>query len=361
MKQMTETTATESIKDRTRDGQTDTRATAVIAGLIITLGVLIVLSLHLGRYPVSVWEIIHILLTSSPINATGQYSNAQWVVVEIVRIPRILIVTLCGMGLSLSGAAMQGLFRNPLVGPEIAGVSAGASFGGVLAIMLSLPFLGIVALAFGCGMGALALAFSLAKVSGRGSTLALVLSGVIVGAFFGTGSGVLQALATSTSKIEAIVYWMLGSFKDATYQRLSVVAGIILVAGTLLLKLRWRINLLSLGMDDAAALGVNVEALRWTILALVSMIVAAQVSVSGNVGWVGLIIPHLARMLVGPEHTKLLPASAFLGGVYLLGVDDLARTVSREEIPIGLLTGVIGAPIFAYMFWKTKGKGWQSD
>jgi iron complex transport system permease protein len=341
--------------------RTSVRASAAIVGLVITLGVLIVLSLRLGRYPVSVWEIIHILFTTSPIHATGQYSNAPWVVVEIVRIPRILIVTLCGMGLSLSGAAMQGLFRNPLIGPEIAGVSAGATFGGVLGIMLSLPFFGMLGLAFGFGMGALAIAFSLAKASGRGSTLALVLSGVIVGTFFATGSGVLEALAVSTSKLPGIAFWLLGSFTGATYQKLAVVSGIVLIAGTLLMKLRWRINLLSLGMDDAAALGVNVNALRWTIIALVAMIVAAQVSVSGGVGWVGLIIPHLARMLVGAEHTKLLPASAFLGGIYLLAVDDIARTVGHQEIPIGLLTGVVGAPIFAYMFWKTQGKGWQRD
>lgn len=333
----------------------------MIAGLFFALCVMMILSLRLGRYPVSVREIARIIFTTSPIRARELYSNSPWVVVEIVRIPRILIVTLCGMGLALSGAAMQGVFRNPLVGPEIAGVSAGASFGGVLAIMLSLPMFGVVGLAFGFGMLALVIAFGLAKLSGRGSMLALVLSGVIVGAFFGALVGLMETLADPTAKLPSIIYWLLGSFAGATYQKLAIVSGTMLIAGTVLLMLRWRINLLSLGEDDAAALGINIEALRWAIIALVALIVAAQVSVSGGVGWVGLIIPHLARMLVGPEHTKLLPASAFLGGIYLLAMDDIARSVGHQEIPIGLLTAVIGAPIFGFLFWKTQGKGWSRE
>jgi iron complex transport system permease protein len=329
--------------------------------LCLIMGVTMLLSLRLGRYPVSVGEIVRIILTTSPIHATGLYSNAPWVVVEIVRIPRILTVTLCGMGLALSGAAMQGVFRNPLVGPEIAGVSTGASFGGVLAIMLALPMYGVVSLAFAFGMLALVIAFGLARLSGRGSMLALVLSGVIVGAFFGALVGLMETLADPTAKLPTIIYWLLGSFAGATYQKLAIISGVLLVAGTLLLMLRWRINLLSLGEDDAAALGINIEALRWGIIALVALIVAAQVSVSGGVGWVGLIIPHLARMLVGPEHSKLLPASAFLGGIYLLAMDDIARSVGQQEIPIGLLTAVIGAPIFGFLFWKTQGKGWAHE
>jgi iron complex transport system permease protein len=169
----------------------------LIAVLFATLCVLLLLSLTLGRHPVSIPEIVRILFTTSPFHATGSYATPTWVVVEIVRIPRILIVTLCGMGLALSGAAMQGVFRNPLVGPEIVSVSAGASFGGVLAIILSLPMFGVVGLAFGFGMLALAIAFGLARLSGKGSMLALVLSGVIVGTFFGALVGLLEILAES--------------------------------------------------------------------------------------------------------------------------------------------------------------------
>jgi iron complex transport system permease protein len=283
------------------------------------------------------------------------------VVVEVIRLPRILLSTLCGMGLALSGAAMQGLFRNPLVGPEIAGVSAGATCGGVLAILISWPLLGIVGLAFGFGILALIFAYSLAKISGQGSMLALVLSGVIVGAMFSAAVGLLETLADPQGKLPDILYWLLGSFAGATYEKVGILALVTLIAGTLLMLLRWRINLLSLGETDAIALGINTEALRWSIITLVSLIVAAQVSVSGGVGWVGLIIPHFASMLVGPDHTKLLPTSAFLGGIYLLAMDDIARTAGHQEIPIGFLTAVLGAPFFAFLFWKTQGKGWGRE
>nr|WP_244427265.1 iron ABC transporter permease [Methyloferula stellata] len=329
--------------------------------LVGALIVLILFSLTLGRYPVPFSEVARIVFTTFPINAKGNYTNAPWVVVEIVRMPRILLVTLCGMGLAMSGAAMQGVFRNPLVGPEIAGVSSGAALGGVTAIMLSWPSLGIVGLAFGCGLLALFIAFSLAKLAGRASTLGLVLSGVIVGGFCGALVGLMQTLADPTLKLPSIVYWLLGSFAGATYDKVAIVAAATLFAGTLLMALRWRINLLSLGEDDAQALGVNVEALRWGLMGLVALLVAAQVSVSGGVGWVGLIVPHLARMLVGPEHTRLLPTAAFLGGIYLLGMDDIARSATEQEIPIGLLTSVVGTPIFALLFWKTQSNGWARE
>ncbi len=306
-------------KRKHRNGKAD----LLIPALFLALLALILFSLTLGRYPVPLRQILHVILTT-PLRARFNYTDVYRVVVEIVRLPRILMVTLCGMGLALSGAAMQGVFRNPLVSPEIAGVSAGASFGGVLAIMLSFSPMGIVSLAFLFGLIALVAAFSLARLARR--------SGILASSFQASSwvpSSVLSSGSASTwptprRKLPSIVYWLLGSFVGATYQKLAIVAGMMLFAGTLLIMLRWRINLLSLGDVDAATLGINVEVLRWGIVGLVALIVAAQVSVSGGVGWVGLIMPHLARMIVGPEHTKLLPASAFLGGIYLLGMDDIA-------------------------------------
>ncbi|ATQ70718.1 MULTISPECIES: FecCD family ABC transporter permease [Methylosinus] len=329
--------------------------------LFVAIVLLMLFSLTLGRYPVPFADVARIVFTTFPINAVGDYENAPWVVVEIVRMPRILLVTLCGMGLALSGAAMQGVFRNPLVGPEVAGVSSGAELGGVAAIMLSWPPLAIVGMAFASGLAALAAAFALARLAGRASTLALVLSGVIVGGFCCSLVGLLQTLADPMVKLPSIVYWLLGSFAGATYEKVAIVAGVTLFAGTALLALRWRVNLLSLGNTDAAALGVDVEALRWGLMGLVALLVAAQVSVSGGVGWVGLVVPHLARMLVGPEHTRLLPTSAFLGGIYLLAMDDIARGATEQEIPIGLLTSAVGTPVFAFLFWKTQSKGWMRE
>ncbi len=273
--------------------------------LAILLLLIIVSIATLGRYPLSVGQVVHVLLTTIPFGADGEYSNTAWVVVEIVRLPRILLVTLCGAGLALSGAAMQGVFRNPLVSPDIVGVSAGAACGGVIAILLGFAVSGVVGLAFLFGFAALAFAFTLARLSGRAGSLALVLAGVVIGAFFASMLGLLEYLAAGRPELPQIIYWLLGSFAGATYQKVAVVAAAMAVAGTLLLALRWRINVLSLDELDAAALGVNAGVLRWVIIGLVSLIVAAQVSVSGGVGWVGLVIPHLARMIVGADHVRL--------------------------------------------------------
>lgn len=336
-------------------------AGVISAALACLLLLLMVFSLGIGRYPVPLREIIPLLFSGAPDASSAPYAGAPWVAVNVIRVPRIFLVTLCGMGLSLSGAVMQGVFRNPLVGPEIVGVSAGASCGGALAIMLSLPALGVVGLAFAFGLLALVAAFALTRHAGNGGMLALVLSGIVIGTFFSSVVGFLQTIADPMTKLPSIVYWLMGSFVGATYEKLSIVAVVLLLAGTPLLLLRWRINLLSLGEEDSVALGVSVRKLRWFIIALVTLIVAAQVSVSGGVAWVGLIVPHMARMLVGPSHTKLLPASALLGGLYLLAMDDLARSIGPQEIPIGLLTSMIGAPIFAILFWKLQGRGWTHE
>jgi len=328
--------------------------------LLCMLLCLSVVALTIGRYPIPISEVLAIVFSTPP-NASHLSSDAPWVIVEIVRLPRVLLVVLSGMGLALAGASMQGVFRNPLVGPEIVGVSSGASFGGVLAIILGWTSWGIVVMAFGFGASALIVAFVLAKFSGKAGMLGIVLSGVIISSFFGALVGVAQYFADPQTKLPSIIYWLMGSFAEATYEKVSIMSLVMLFAGGILIALRWRINLLSLGESDAASLGINVHFLRWGIVALVSLIVAAQVSVSGGVGWVGLVIPHFARMLTGAEHTRLLPVSALMGGIYLLLMDTLARTLTPQEIPIGLLTALIGTPIFAVVFWKMQGKGWSNE
>lgn len=331
--------------------------------LLLSLCTLCLLSLGIGRYAIAPWTVIRILLaglahTGAPEQGLQGWTETQAVVVHFVRLPRVIMATLCGMGLALCGATLQGLFRNPLVGPEVAGVQHGAAFGGVLAIVLVFPMGGIVVAAFAGGLVALILTFLLARVAGRNSIVAMVLAGVIVGAFFGAAVGICQYVADPDTQLPTIVYWLLGSFANADAHKVIVVAVPVLIAGTLLLLLRWRLNLLSLGETDAAVLGVRVEILRWSLATLVAVIVAAQVSVSGGIGWIGLVVPHLARMLVGADHRRLLPASALLGGIYLLGMDDIARTAASQEIPIGLLTALVGTPVFAALFWKTQNRGW---
>ncbi len=322
------------------------------------------LSLLIGAYPVRVAHVAQIvgaLLLPWPMPAQPGWSETEQVVIQIVRLPRVVLATLAGTGLGLSGAALQGMFRNPLVGPDIIGVSAGAACGGVLAILLAWPGAGVVALAFAGGLLAVALASGLAR-PGRGSgLLGLILAGVIVSAFFSALLTLAEYVADPQSTLPSIVYWLMGSFAGADGDKVATLATPTLACGGLLLGLRWRLNLLSLGDVDATALGLRTGWLRWAMIALVALIVAAQVSVSGIVGWVGLIVPHLARMLVGPDHRRLLPAAGLIGGLFTLGIDDIARSVAGQELPIGLLTALVGTPVFALLFWRTQGGGWRRD
>lgn len=274
-----------------------------------------------------------------------------------MRLPRILLALLSGAGLALAGAMLQGMFRNPLVGPQIIGVSSGAAFGGTLAILLSFPRFGLLGSAFAFGMVALLMVYGLTSALSRRNLLVLVLAGVVISGFFGALVSLVQFLADSVDKLPTIVFWLLGSFATANWDKLTLIIIPLALAGGLLLGLRWRLNLLSLGDEDAAALGVRVEPLRWFMLVLVAIIVAMQVSVSGIIGWVGLIVPHMARIIVGPDHRYLLPASMLIGGLYLIIVDDLARTLTSTEIPLGILTALIGTPVFALLLRRSQQRG----
>jgi iron complex transport system permease protein len=318
-------------------------------------------SLTIGHYPVPTADIIDMFLSFKPV-LFHDPDDFSWIVIVMIRLPRIIMVTLAGMGLGLAGAAMQGVFRNPLVGPEVVGVSSGAAFGGVLAIFLGWNSLGgLLVLSFVFGSGALVMALFFSRMAGRSGLLGFILAGVIISGFFGALVGLAQYLAEPTTQLASIIFWLMGSFASATFKKTAFLAAVLFLAGMALIGLSWRINLLSLGGDDARSLGLNISRLRRVTVALVSIIVAAQVSVSGGVGWVGLIIPHLSRMLVGPEHSRLLPVSALLGGFYLLMIDNLARTLSRQEIPIGLLTSVLGTPVFIALFLKQQNRGWVNE
>lgn len=340
------------------------RYTWVISLLAVTLLATIIGSLSLGRYPIgplTIGKILLAMLVKTGGLGSDGWSDTEFLVIESVRFPRVMLATLSGMGLATSGAALQGLFRNPLVGPEVVGVTAGASFGGVAAILLALPMAGIVVCAFAGGMLSLFLAYSMARLAGRSSVLSLILSGVIVSAFFSALNGLAQYVADPTVTLPSMIYWLLGSFVGADWRKVLFMAAVMGGAGSLLLALRWRINLLSLGELDASALGERVEWLRWLVVALVAVIVATQVAVSGGIGWIGLVVPHFARLAVGPDHRLLLPVSALMGGIYLLAMDDLARILTTQEIPIGLLTALVGTPVFGYVFWRSRSNGWSHD
>ncbi|MDQ0213134.1 FecCD family ABC transporter permease [Arthrobacter bambusae] len=317
------------------------------------------LALAVGRYSVPLGHVVEILasrLAPVPNEASGTEQN----VVLLVRMPRILLAALVGGGLALGGAALQAVFRNPLVSPEIIGVSAGASFGGALALLLGLESALLVAGSFAFGLIALAILFLI--TSGRGGTpmLMVVLGGVVTGSFFSALVALVTYVADPDTTLPAIVFWLLGSVATATFTKVLVAVIPILGGAVVLLALRWRINVLSLGDDDAAALGVRPRPLRWVVLLAVALIVAGAVAVSGAVSWVGLVIPHLARMWVGPDHRVLLPVSFLLGAAYIVLVDTVARTATAGEIPLGVLTALIGAPVFFLLLRRNRERIWES-
>jgi len=328
--------------------------------LAVMLAGVFCVSLGVGRFHVPIGHVFGILLSHlTPVDPF--WSGVEGRVVELIRMPRLIVAGLAGGGLALAGAALQGTFRNPLVGPQIIGVSSGAAFGGSLAIMASDSATLLILCAFGFGLLSMAVVYGISRIGGRSPILMLVLSGVVTSAFFTALVSLIKYLADPDDKLPAIVYWLMGSFASATYGKALVLAVTVGIGGIVIYLLRFRINLLSLGDEEAMALGVAVERTRWLIMVCVTLIVAAVVSVAGVVGWVGLVVPHIARMIAGPDNRVLLPASALIGATYLIVIDDVARTATAAEIPLGVITAIIGAPVFAYLLRRTQAKGWKHD
>jgi iron complex transport system permease protein len=284
-------------------------------------------------------------------------ASLETIVLQI-RLPRAILAMFVGAGLSVSGAAFQGMFRNPLVSPDILGVTAASGFGAALALLLSRGAFELELIAFLFGISGVGLTYLLARTYRSTPMLMLVLSGVIVAAFFSALLSGAKYLADPESKLPAITYWLLGSLNGASMRSLKVALPPIILGGAGLMLVRWRLNVLSMGDEEARSLGVRTDRLKGIIIVCTTLITAAAVSVCGIVGWVGLVIPHLARMWVGPDHRALLPAACSIGATYLLLIDDVARTASASEIPLGILTAIVGAPFFAYLLRKTQG-GWQ--
>lgn len=325
---------------------------------ILVLGVMVCIAFAVGRYPITPGDLVTAIwsrITGSP-HALAPTVDT---VIFGVRGPRVVAALLVGMALSGAGAAYQTLFRNPLVSPDILGVSAGAAFGAILGIFLSLDVLAIQGLAFAFGLGAVAAAYLIAvSLRGHDPILVLVLAGVVLGSLLGACIALVKYLADPYNQLPAMTYWLLGSLASVT---LDDVAGTLwpVLAGLVALWLvRWRVTVLSLGDEEAASLGVSAGRVRALVITAATLITAAVVSISGIIGWIGLVVPHVARMLVGPDFRVLLPVSAVLGAAFLLGVDTLARTVARIEIPLGVLTAFVGTPIFIWLL-ATARRRWQ--
>jgi iron complex transport system permease protein len=312
------------------------------AGAILLALTLIALSV--GRYPLSLHEFI------STVMGETRNSSIETLIFQ-VRGPRVLAALLVGAALAAAGTAYQGMFRNPLVSPDILGVSTGAALGAVLAIFLSLGVFFIQLFAFAGGLAAVGLVYLVgSRMRGHDPLLALVLTGVVIGSLLGSAIALVKYLADPYNQLPAITFWLLGSLASASPRDLAVAAPLALVGLVPMLLLRWRINLLALPDDEARALGVDTARLRALVVAAATLMTAAAVAVSGVIGWIGLIVPHAARLLVGPDFGRLLPLAILIGAGFMLAVDTLCRTLSAVEVPPGVLTALIGTPLFLWLF-----------
>ena len=323
-----------------------------LPGLLIALGVLalgLLVAFTVGRYPVTLAELIEVLV-SRLMGRAAAVPPAVENVVLLVRGPRVIAAVLVGGALAVAGTAFQGLFRNPLVSPDILGASSGAALGAVLGIYFSLGVIGIEGLAFAGGLVAVAAVYVIGSLlHSRDPILVLVLTGVVVGALLGAGVGLVKYLADPYNQLPAITFWLLGSLAATTVADLLPLTGPVAAGTIVLIALRWRLNVMSLPEDEARALGLATGPFRIAIVAAATLVTSASVATSGIIGWVGLVVPHLARALVGPDFPRLIPTAALLGGGYLLFIDTLARTAAPVEIPLGILTAVIGTPFFIWL------------
>ena len=299
-----------------------------------------------GRYPVSLAELAQLTWGQLAGRPSGLPVNVETIVWQ-VRGPRVLAALAVGAALAVAGTAFQGLFRNPLVSPDILGASAGAALGAVLGIYFSLGIVGIQACAFVGGLLAVGLVYLLgASLRSGEPVLMLLLTGVVVGSLLGAGIGLVKALADPYNQLPAMTFWLLGSLAATSARDLPSLIAPVLFGTGVLLALRWRVDVMSLPDEEARSLGAPTRQLRVLIVAAATLVTAASVAAAGIVGWVGLVVPHLARMLVGPSFPRLLPTAAVLGGGFLLFIDTLARTLAAVEIPLGILTALVGTPFF---------------
>jgi iron complex transport system permease protein len=319
---------------------------------LVLIGVLacaILVALAYGPFPLTVEDVVRgarRLITGDDVGAV----TSGEIVFMRVRLPRVAAAILVGAALSGAGATYQTLFRNPLVSPDILGVATGAGLGAVLGILMSMSVLGIEALAFAGGVATVLLVYLISSsLRSHDRTLVLVLSGVVIGALAGACISLVKILADPYDQLPAITFWLLGSLAGVKLADLAVTAPLVLIGVVPLIMERWKIGVLSLGDDEARSLGVDVGRLRAVVIAGATLMTASVVAISGVIGWIGLMMPHIARMMVGPNFNRLLPASMLLGAAFLLVVDTLARSLARVETPIGILTAVLGAPFFLWL------------
>jgi iron complex transport system permease protein len=324
--------------------------------LIVVPLVAVMIALCLGRYSISPQEVVQALL--SPFGVETKSSIA--LVVLNIRLPRVLLALIIGAGLSIAGCCLQSVFSNPLASPDTIGVSSGAAFGAALGILVFNNAILIQGMSMLFGLAAVAGTWLLSKIRGKPNILMIVLAGVITSAFFNALVSCIKYVADPQSKLPEITYWLMGSLAGASYDDLKLGAPLILIPVILILLLRWRLNILTLSEEEIVSLGLNARVMRWAIMLLSTLIIATSVSLCGEVGWVGLVIPHIARALFGTDHKNMVPAAIAIGATYLLAIDTLCRSMANAEIPLSILTAIIGAPLFAWVFFRKGGESFET-
>jgi len=326
-----------------------------LAPLPLLLIATIALALTVGRYPLGIAEIRNFLAASAGLHdlPAARYNLLHNIIVEI-RLPRILAASLVGAALASSGAAFQAVFRNPLVSPGILGVLGGAGFGAALGILMSGNWAFIQFCAFAMGLLAVGFGLFIANIFGRASIVMLVLGGIISGSLFTAALSIIKYTADPYEQLPAIVYWLMGSLGGADFGQVGWAAVPILTGVTILAVLGRALDALAMGDDEARSLGIPAQALRYGVIAAATLVSALSVSLAGMIGWIGLIVPHFTRLLFGPRNALLLPASAFIGATFLIAADCLARGFTKSEIPIGILTELLGVPAFIFVLHRAR-------
>ena len=318
-----------------------------------------VIAIGQGRYEIPPGEVVQSLYDYAVTSHQADFEpTIAYNLVTRIRLPRILVAMLIGTSLAVTGTAFQGIFRNPLVDSNILGVTSGAGFGAALALLLQLGPAMVQAMAFFFGLLAVLAAFSVSRLYHSAPMLVLTLVGILVGSFFGSLTSLLKYVADPLDTLPAITYWLLGSLADVTRDDVPALLTITLGGMVFLWAVRWRLNVLSLGDSEALSLGLRPVRLKLSVILCSTLMTAMAVSVGGVIGWVGLVVPHAARTLVGPDHLRLVPASMALGAVFLLAIDTLSRTLWANEIPLGVFTGIVGVPLLLVIL-RVNRTGWQ--
>ncbi|MBQ9991196.1 MAG: iron ABC transporter permease [Lachnospiraceae bacterium] len=329
------------------------RQGAWVFGVTVALITVMIVAMGIGRYGISVRQIINTLLPEAW--AFEEIDPNVKTVIYSIRLPRVIIAALAGGGLAVSGTAFQSIFSNPLATPDTLGVATGASFGATMGIMLGFGSVGIQSFAFLLGICCVGLVYFISRIKGESTMMMIILSGMVISSLFNALVSLVKYVADPQDTLPEITFWLMGSLSGIGFKDLMLGSPFILIGMLIIFFLRWKLNTLSLHEDEARSLGVNVKLIRSLSIIAAAMITASVVSLCGNIGWVGLLVPHVSRMIFGNDNKSVVPASIGFGAIFMVIIDTIARSATAAEIPISILTAVVGAPFFIILLRKTGG------